>query len=412
MKNKINQTILILLLVITKNSYSQDCIKLYIDKHLSGSPICKLRHGDYIEICEESNKINGCQGDFYIYDKGWKNGSLSYELSLDKGWSTHYMTMMVNTNTKKLGFEIQGQIGIYSYVTEAEMRVINEENEKKRLAESEEKKLNDQVLITKINRLLEENNSVVAASYYSDLNFFNDKLYMDINKSLEKKVIDEKIVLKLDSTKLIQLIKENINYFDTLSNGKKSIFINKNGNVYINENETDFVFKESFIYFGKQNNFKIKVPGKYEFNFKTEIIPTEIITSECKVFQIGLDVRKFCGLNLAYIVQDKNGEELVLGASRYLGVGTQKTPEITEDDIKKIGLFNSKYPTIIKKIEKLTTISEESENYSILKEEKAKIIYCKLLILNNKEIIRIEKNHKIMKFKSFRINGFGKLTTF
>jgi hypothetical protein len=68
MKNKINQTILILLLVITKNSYSQDCIKLYIDKHLSGSPICNLSQGEYIEICEESNRINGCPRNFYIYD--------------------------------------------------------------------------------------------------------------------------------------------------------------------------------------------------------------------------------------------------------------------------------------------------------------------------------------------------------
>jgi hypothetical protein len=306
------------------------------------------------------------------------------------------MTMMVNTSTKKLGFEIQGQIGIYSYVTEAEMRVINEEKEKKRSAENEEKKLNDQVLITKINRLLEENNPEVAASYYSDLNFSNDKLYRDINTYLEKKVIDEKTVLKLDSTKLIQLIKQNINYFDTLSNGKKSIFINKNGNVYIDEKVTDIVFKESFIYFGKQNYFKIQVPAKYEFNFKTEIIPTEIIK----------EGNYTSGIKLAYIVQDKNGEELVLGAYSDL---KDYFNLITEDNIKKIGLFNSKYPTIIKKIEKLTNISPKDRE---VLSGKAKIIYCKLLIINNLEMYRIEKNNKIMKFKTFRFNDFGKLTTY
>lgn len=100
--------------------FTAQCVKLYVKEHLSGSPICQLSEGDYIEICEDDNEVNGCPRDFYVYDKGSSNGNFTYELSLDKGWSTHYMTLMVNTTTKRFGFILQGQSAMYSYYTEAE----------------------------------------------------------------------------------------------------------------------------------------------------------------------------------------------------------------------------------------------------------------------------------------------------
>jgi len=39
---------------------------------------------------------------------------------LDRGWSTHYMTLMVNPSTKRFGFILQGQTAMYSYYTEEE----------------------------------------------------------------------------------------------------------------------------------------------------------------------------------------------------------------------------------------------------------------------------------------------------
>lgn len=93
------------------------CVKLYVKEHLSGSPICNLSSGDWIEICEQSNEVNGCPRNFYIFSKGSSSGSLTYELSLDRGWSTHYMTLMVNPSTKRFGFILQGQTAMYSYYT-------------------------------------------------------------------------------------------------------------------------------------------------------------------------------------------------------------------------------------------------------------------------------------------------------
>lgn len=119
------------------------CVKLYVKEHLEGSPICNLSEGDYIEICEDDNEINGCPRSLYIYDKGSTTSSLTYKLSLDKGWSTHYMTLMVTPSTKRFGFILQGQTASYSYYTEAEMTEIwarqaeTERIAKQKLAESQ-----------------------------------------------------------------------------------------------------------------------------------------------------------------------------------------------------------------------------------------------------------------------------------
>ena len=125
------------LLICTISLYSSpQCVKFYIQEHSSGSRICNLSAGDYIEICEDENEVNGCPRNFYIYDKGYLSGSLTYELSLDRGWSTHYMTLMVNPNTKRIGFSLQGQNGVYSYITEKEMELIRAEQEKQQAIEN------------------------------------------------------------------------------------------------------------------------------------------------------------------------------------------------------------------------------------------------------------------------------------
>jgi hypothetical protein len=36
--------------------FTAQCVKLYVKEHLSGSPICQLSQGDYIEICEDDNE--------------------------------------------------------------------------------------------------------------------------------------------------------------------------------------------------------------------------------------------------------------------------------------------------------------------------------------------------------------------
>lgn len=165
-------------------AYSQ-CEKIYVNKLLSGSPICKLKVGDYIEICEELNEVNGCPYDFYIYEKGSSNGSLTYELTLDKGWPTHYMTLMVNPLTKRFGFILQGQTATYSYLTEAEMKAIQAALEKSKKIENakrvEQEKLKDKATLKIINSALVNKEYFKALVLYDNLNEPSNELLDKIN---------------------------------------------------------------------------------------------------------------------------------------------------------------------------------------------------------------------------------------
>ncbi|MFN5887262.1 MAG: hypothetical protein ACK438_04770, partial [Flavobacteriales bacterium] len=163
------------------------CVKLYVKAHLSGSPICLLSEGDYIEICEDNNEVNGCPRDFYIYDKGSSSfGSITYELSLDKGWSTHYMTLMVNPTTQRFGFILQGQSAMYSYYTESEMESnLASQAERERIINQnriEQAKAFDEKTKIEINSALEQKEYFNALQLFSLLNYKDDGLLIKINE--------------------------------------------------------------------------------------------------------------------------------------------------------------------------------------------------------------------------------------
>ncbi|MDA8648339.1 hypothetical protein N9L43_00865, partial [bacterium] len=121
--------------LILHGQINAQCVKIYVKEHLSGDPICQLSNGDYLELCLDDKEVNGCPRNLYIYDMGFSAGSQTYELSLDKGWRTHYMTLMVNTTTKRFGFILQGQMALYSYYTENEMKDREEQENKQRGAQ-------------------------------------------------------------------------------------------------------------------------------------------------------------------------------------------------------------------------------------------------------------------------------------
>lgn len=166
--------------------FTAQCVKLYVKEHLSGSPICQLSQGDYIEICEDDNEVNGCPRDFYVYDKGSSYGSLTYELSLDKGWSTHYMTLMVNPTTKRFGFILQGQTAMYSYYNESEMETNRAiQAEKERIINQnriEQAKALDEKSKIEINSALEQKEYFKALQLFSLLNYKDDGLLIKINE--------------------------------------------------------------------------------------------------------------------------------------------------------------------------------------------------------------------------------------
>jgi hypothetical protein len=226
------KSLLFSIIILSLGQVNAQCVKIYVKEHLSGSPICQLSEGDYIEICEDENEVNGCPRDFYIYDKGFSSGSLTYELSLDRGWSTHYMTLMVNPSTKKFGFILQGQTAIYSYYNESELAERrNKEAEQARIenerrvreaAEAEKRIQNllwqDQQLYPNITNLLTDGNIETVKLELQKLNFpgkfpYLNELYKkedallktQIKNLLSEKKFDEAIekydVLNLQETK-------------------------------------------------------------------------------------------------------------------------------------------------------------------------------------------------------------------
>ena len=188
------------------------CVKLYVKEHLSGSPICKLMQGDYIEICEDDKEVNGCPYNFYIYDKGFASGSLTYELSLDRGWSTHYMSLFVNPSTKRFGFIQQGQTAIYSYNTEAEMTTIRaRQKEQENIANQklvEQAKIEDKQTKISINNALDGKEYFKALQLFSNLYFKDNELLNKINVGWlpEKERLD--MIYRTYTEQFIQLKKE------------------------------------------------------------------------------------------------------------------------------------------------------------------------------------------------------------
>jgi hypothetical protein len=209
--------ILFFAVLFNVSSVLSQCAKLYVNEHISGSPICNLSSGDIIEICEDYNEVNGCPYNFYIYDKGFSNGSFTYQLSLDAGYSTHYMTLFVNPKTKKFGFLLQGQSAIYSYYSETEIAAIQaREAEQQRLANqkqaeeaAKQKKKNDELMLldskkySQINALVDNRKIDEAYIEYQKLsfpsNYPREKELLEKLKIEKNKVVTDNVRRKLDS---------------------------------------------------------------------------------------------------------------------------------------------------------------------------------------------------------------------
>jgi hypothetical protein len=274
------------------------CVKLYVKEHLSGSRICKLMQGDYIEICEDDKEVNGCPYDFFIYDKGFASGSLTYELSLDRGWSTHYMSLFVNPSTKRFGFIQQGQTAIYSYNTEAEMTAIRaRQKEQENIANQklvEQAKIEDKQTKISINNALDGKEYFKALQLFSNLYFKDNELLNKINVGwLPEKERLDKIYLTY-TEQFIQLKKEyhsasitdfllkyqnNIKTKEITINGKEAYLkridstidpsfkiyrektLSEDGYLYLKRNNKHLIapagIDGNYLYTGRYNNKKV-----------------------------------------------------------------------------------------------------------------------------------------------------------
>ena len=257
------KSILTLLICIISLYSSAQCVKLYIQEHIGGSPICNLSAGDYIEICEDENEVNGCPRNFYIYDKGYESGSLTYELSLDRGWNTHYMTLMVNPKNKRIGFSLQGQNGVYSYITENEMELIRAKQEEQQAIENQKRvelaKLQDEKRHLLIDQLYLEKKIEAAKNEMDKLNYPQnyknkkniDTEYLSFTKAKkEREAIEDLVTINdirrlLNSNDIVKVVQSWVSLHSktNLQNIKDSIFQfilrNETGNVPVSLTNSD-----------------------------------------------------------------------------------------------------------------------------------------------------------------------------
>ena len=283
------------LFILTISLYSSaQCVKLYIKEYLGGSPICNLSAGDYIEICEDENEVNGCPRNFYIYNKGSEDGSYTYELSLDRGWSTHYMTLMVNPKYKRIGFSLQGQNGFYSYITENEMESIRAEQAEQQAIENQKRvelaKLQDEKRYLLIDQLYLEKKIEAAKNEMDKLNYpqsYKNKKNIDAeylsftNAIKEREAIEDLVIINdirrlLNSNDIEKVVQSWVSLHSktNLQNIKDSIFQfilkNETGNIPISLANSDLT---KFIDLNK-----VQIGNSYKSIIKdTNVINNKII---------------------------------------------------------------------------------------------------------------------------------------
>lgn len=207
------------------------CVNLYVKKHFSGDPICRLSPGSKLEICLDNNTVSGGACDFYILKVRDTYNGMSIDLALDNvSWAPKYAELMINYKTQNFGFVIGNNSGAYSFLNEADMEKIREEENVER--ERQEKQRRD-----------EENRKVDADKneYLKIDNLVNEKKYKEayllVNKlyspsNYPNSTLIESALLDMDKT-LYNSINEsakNSNYlqafqaFDLLNFKDKYVF--------------------------------------------------------------------------------------------------------------------------------------------------------------------------------------------
>lgn len=321
-----NKIFIVFFLFIGLNIYSQ-CVNLTIKEHFSGDPICNLYSGAILEICYEDKTVTaGSCGTLYIKSvSGVANQT--FELALDNVyWAPTYATLQINTNTKRLGFVIGGNMGLYSYYNENDIQkqreleaaerikreqirqqeekrkldidqlaypVINQLVEEKKYLEAESKLknlffpnsyekaaiiyeqariinlTNERKIIASIETLLNEKNTGVAIQKYNSLNLLKDSVRIQLMIRFTQQFSDSLINGKIENITPFLQNTTNKDLLSKVEDGTSYIIIGQNGEVE-NANNSKFIInalKNSTIdYFG----FTVPIKTKYTFKISTQ----------------------------------------------------------------------------------------------------------------------------------------------
>ncbi|MFM2038899.1 MAG: hypothetical protein RL432_1838 [Bacteroidota bacterium] len=317
---------IVFFLLIGLNSFAQ-CVNLTIKEHFSGDPICNLYSGAILEICYEDKTVTaGSCGTLYIKSvSGVANQT--FELALDNVyWAPTYATLQINTNTKRLGFVIGGNMGLYSYYNENDIQkqreleaaerikreqirqqeekrkldidqlaypVINQLVEEKKYLEAESKLknlffpnsyekaaiiyeqariinlTNERKIIASIETLLNEKNTGAAIQKYNSLNLLKDSVRIQLMIRFTQQFSDSLINGKIENITTFLQNTTNKDLLSKVEDGTSYIIIGQNGEVE-NANNSKFIInalKNSTIdYFG----FTVPIKTKYTFKISTQ----------------------------------------------------------------------------------------------------------------------------------------------
>lgn len=419
------------LLICTISLYSSaQCVKLYIKEYLGDSPICTLSTGDYIEICEDENEVNGCPRNLYIYAKGSKSGSFTYELSLDRGWSTHYMTLMVNPRTKMIGFFTQGQQGTYSYITENEMELIRAKQEEQQMIENQKRielaKLQDEKRHVLIDQLYLGKNIEAAKNEMEKLNYpqsYKNKKNIDaeylsfLNAKKERETIEDLVTINdirrlLNSNDIEKVVQTWVRLHSktNLQNIKDSIFQfilkNETGNIPIslaNSDLTKFIelnkvqIGNSYKSITKDTNIII------QFNQLGKCLQKESYTWNSSIFK-KYSTDFFTYQTLQFPVSLKIIDTKIKNKAELLYAGTKKTLGLSRNGkIYKVNLLTVDIIGL--------TVWEKNYDEKLAKNEvRIEVFFTRNLFANeipidSKEILK--SNNQKLNPRTLRVVGRG-----
>lgn len=185
------------------------CVNLYVKKHFSGDPICRLSEGDNLEICSESKTVSGGACGFYILKVRDTYNGMTIDLALDNVyWAPKYAELMINTNTQNFAFIIGNNSGAYSYYNESDMvkireaeKIEREKLEKQRREEENRKAETDKNEYSKIDILVNDKKFKEAYLKIKSLYFPNKyENFTLVKKELKK--IDSLYKIEISSNAL------------------------------------------------------------------------------------------------------------------------------------------------------------------------------------------------------------------
>jgi hypothetical protein len=256
---------------------------LYVKKHFSGDPICRLSPGSKLEICFENKTVSGGACNFYIKKVTDTYNGMIIDLALDNvSWAPKYAELMINAQTQNFGFVIGNNSGAYSYLNEADMEK-NKELEQVNLQKiQEQNKLEDENTVLQINKALEEKKYFLAYDLLSKLSTEHSTIKKQVldNWNPLKQEIDElykDYLSDFESYKTTSLEQYQKNPTEFIENNKAMIKkVNKQYKGFENINSAleKGLKVNDLAYLGKSNNKYFFFPMGIGYHYSSRSFDT------------------------------------------------------------------------------------------------------------------------------------------